>query len=238
MTYQYRFTVANAFTLIELLVVISIVALLVSILLPALQSARQVARTTVCLSQVRQLGVAHQLYASENKGYLAMPRMPKVNASDPNTEWFDILARYTQNEQVTAASALQAVFICPTWRSTYYQNDVFRFGYGMNGLLLRPDENKNWYDLAVTDKRWLRFDDIKTPTERYLVGDSGNWMTLPIFTGSEYDWNRSPGAGDPPIGYDNADPVRHDGTSGIVFFDGHASSLNPDDALESIVFQE
>ncbi|MBL8761203.1 MAG: prepilin-type N-terminal cleavage/methylation domain-containing protein [Phycisphaerae bacterium] len=58
---------APAFTLIELLVVIAIVAILIAILLPSLGSARRSARTTKCLSQVRQLELAHQLYLDANK---------------------------------------------------------------------------------------------------------------------------------------------------------------------------
>ncbi len=48
----------NAFTLIELLVVISIIALLISFLLPALQGTREAGRAAVCLSNQRQLGIA------------------------------------------------------------------------------------------------------------------------------------------------------------------------------------
>lgn len=57
----------HGFTLIELLVVISIIALLISILLPALAGARKAAQNTQCLSQFRQIGLAVHAYLSDNK---------------------------------------------------------------------------------------------------------------------------------------------------------------------------
>ena len=59
----------NAFTLVELLVVIGIIALLVAILLPVLNRAKEAASTTKCLAQLRQIGQAAAMYASDNKGY-------------------------------------------------------------------------------------------------------------------------------------------------------------------------
>ena len=56
-----------AFTLVELLVVIGIVAVLMALLLPALNSAREQAKQVACLNNLRQLGIVYQLYATENK---------------------------------------------------------------------------------------------------------------------------------------------------------------------------
>ena len=61
----------HAFTLIELLVVIAIIALLIALLLPALQQAREVARDTLCLSNLKQLGIMNAVYSGDNNGYHA-----------------------------------------------------------------------------------------------------------------------------------------------------------------------
>jgi prepilin-type N-terminal cleavage/methylation domain-containing protein len=59
----------KGFTLVELLVVIGIIALLISVLLPALGKAREQAKATQCLSNLRQLGLGLQLYRGDNKDY-------------------------------------------------------------------------------------------------------------------------------------------------------------------------
>lgn len=77
----------KAFTLIELLVVIAIIGILAALLLPTLGRAKESARSTACLSNLRQIGIALQIYVSENRNRLPVMRdlSADTNAIATNT---------------------------------------------------------------------------------------------------------------------------------------------------------
>jgi prepilin-type N-terminal cleavage/methylation domain-containing protein len=104
----------NAFTLIELLVVIAIISVLAGLLLPALARSKDQGRNTVCVSQLRQLGIATRVYADDNNNTLPsaelLPTSP-INPTNPLPRICDVLGPEVGKKSGGTNSS--PVFDCP-----------------------------------------------------------------------------------------------------------------------------
>jgi prepilin-type N-terminal cleavage/methylation domain-containing protein/prepilin-type processing-associated H-X9-DG protein len=150
----------RAFTLAELLIVIAIIGVLISILLPTLSSARRSANAAKCLAQLRDLGLAFQQYAQDNKrAFPVVEYSPPASYVVPGTparrSWQDFLVKYLHKRdpdgnliQFRNASPLWG---CPNYESDIWWKDVdppttivatgankFNTGYGMQRYALAP----------------------------------------------------------------------------------------------------
>ena len=147
----------KGFTLIELLVVIAIIALLVSILMPSLSVARELARQAVCVSNLRGMTFGIHMYAQNNNGWVPTAEPPLREFPD-NRHWFmnahvlenmNTHLRTETNGMLLGPPDKETMLICPTHGEPTQWSDgtdlAYGLSYGMNGTWGvggRPDHIK------------------------------------------------------------------------------------------------
>jgi prepilin-type N-terminal cleavage/methylation domain-containing protein/prepilin-type processing-associated H-X9-DG protein len=153
-----------AFTLIEVLVVVAIIALLISILLPSLAAARAQARATVCGNDVKQMGMAANLFSTEHRG--RVPRgISRHGSPDPSgpVNWVRMVARMFGDRNNYAANFNRVpvekldVFSCPE-RSREY-GGVF-LDYVINSIDSRGPMNLNPCQPNPTGGAWYEVEGV------------------------------------------------------------------------------
>ena len=169
----------RAFTLIELLVVVSIIALLVSILLPALGRAREAAKSVACMSNLKQMGYGIMYYAEDYNNY--MPRSWDSGNGDPSTNNFMArISKYVGAEDnrvdmFYANGEISRVWMCPTFKppSGFGNNNIYSYAmnYHLSYRYVPPQE-------ATTTGLWhhdfnrvIKLDQIQQATEKILLSD-------------------------------------------------------------------
>jgi prepilin-type N-terminal cleavage/methylation domain-containing protein len=177
MSREYR----DGFTLIELLVVISIIALLIAILLPALSKAREAANAVKCQNQMRQIGLMATMYAQDD----SEDRFPNAVGADTTPRrayWFDLLYPYFKNgANVPSIYQTQGrklpIYRCPSSSSDegwWNQSDQGTYMYNDN---LGPGDQagklKTPQHMVIMPTRTMMLADAMT---HYHIYSEGDWI--------------------------------------------------------------
>ncbi len=180
----------GGFTLIEILVVVAIIALLIAVLVPSLAAARAVARTSVCASNEKQMGLAMAAFAAEHKGRIprGISRHGKPDPSGP-VNWVRMVARmfgdrnnYAENFNRVPVER-HAVFSCPQ-RSQEY-GGVF-LDYVVNSIDRRGPMNLSPCVSAPTSGLWYEVEGVTRIDDWPLAAE-----TVYITEAVEESWNVS-----------------------------------------------
>lgn len=245
---------SRGFTLVELLVVIGIIALLIAILLPALNRARESANAVACASNMRQYGMAVYQYSMDNNGYFPL-FSDNLTTNIPETHWWNSLAVYLNREQQLSADYYTSLYgsidltrnirACPSDRENvaigpnygYMRlSDAMPFGPIIYG---RSSSTGSARGIKMTQVRnpgsWMMF--VETHSPYFMMYPPNNWFFTDdgdldgIADVYSYwlGWNA----------YNGGAPRVHSGKSNVLFCDGHvelmpfAVWINPDNGYWS-----
>ena len=193
----------TGFTLIELLVVIAIIAILAAILFPVFARAREKARQSSCLSNTKQLVLAHAAYVIDYDGFTCPSYLPGA----PAVFWGQLLQPYTKNE---------GIFVCPS-SPTQGGGGIgtTNMGYGWNYYYLTyapPGRTANYGYATAHESQ------IKSPADTIVLGDSRDNLDYVIRND--------------PINTTYSPEFRHNDGANFGFMDGHSKWMKSNDALQ------
>ncbi len=241
----------KGFTLVELLVVISIIALLLAVLIPSLQKAREVAKRIICSNHLKTFAMANTVYANQNNQSYVPVRY--LDSTGGRAAWlanqafrrlvdFDAYIK-TEDRQVGGAVLLYDLpnaYLCPSDKiSPYKQNRLFR-----DGAYVLLSYAYNFTDWSISNwDSWTGYpkdaghkaDRISLPSAKLAFTDSVDWWC--VWSAADYSavepghtggWDK---LGQAKIqtykdnAYHGPTIFRHSEGANIGFYDGHAGYM-------------
>lgn len=203
---EYR----EGFTLIELLVVIAIIAILAAILFPVFAQAREKARQTTCVSNLKQLGTATLLYAQDYDGFMHGSTMPK-NRNGKSQTWFQALCP-------TYASNVQAL-LCPSCEP-YPKEKSNINDFGIES-----------YGMSYTHDRLIDIGEGKTNSNPFKFDSGPSNFLLYTDSAGKNEPRRQIYYVEQPT-RPNGVHLRHNGKANGVFADGSVRTISEADCIK------
>ena len=206
----------GGFTLIELLVVIAIIAILSAILFPVFAQARDKARSAACMSNMKQLGTAIQMYVQDYDDQIFFRSTTNVDSTRIHTatsgnalKWWNLLMPYIRNKDVFRCPSDQPnASVDASGAATILRS--YAASASMEALSL-AQISRTVETVVITEAWSVDGSGKKINTEQWLEAFDGDMAPDPLRPGSM-------------LKYAN----RHQGGMNCTFFDGHAKWLKPD----------
>jgi len=214
----------KSFTLIELLVVIAIIAILAAMLLPALSSAREAARSTTCLSNLKQLVSAYQYYTDVNDDWI---RPAQAYAGDTGRWSLQVFGELYPGETIAQAyykPATYALWSCPSESTPLGKAAEKKFAYSQYTVNARL--TGLYSDL--TNYPFRKLASLREPSRCVTLLDNG-WLKQDrtVWCHVEYLAFRHSGGASGNI---DGDFKPYDGKQiNCAFYDGHAATVQKED---------
>ncbi|MDZ4829791.1 MAG: type II secretion system protein [Phycisphaerae bacterium] len=223
-----RRSARRGFTLIEVLVTIAIITVLLSLLVPGLQTVQEASRSAKCMANLRQMSTAALAYSAVWKDCYPAALLYKVTSVGVKTVAWDWEQRadgtVVPGPLWSFTNVPTEVMQCPsfTGSSTFGNDPATGYNYntsfiGAEGQFPQMDSDGKWLDGWNGARKGLPVAAHRRPSETALFGDGG-WR------GGANKFMRSPSAsveGDLGMVYGGGQAFRHQGCSHCVFLDGH-----------------